>query len=55
MTYILKKHKNTLFLTLILALSFGAWYMFSNKSINKIPERAEFVFNSIILRGIEND
>jgi len=46
MTYILKKHKNTLFLTLILALSFGAWYMFINKNINKIPEKADLVFRS---------
>lgn len=56
MTYILKRHKNILFLTLILALSFAAWYMFANSNINKIPDKAELVFNhTISLRGIIND
>lgn len=53
MTYVLKKYKNILFLTLIMALSFGAWYIFTSRNVNKIPEKADLVLNAPIdLRSI---
>lgn len=44
MTYLLQKHKNIVFLTLILLLSFGVWYVLTNRNINTIPEKADLVF-----------
>ncbi len=51
MIYTLKKHRNIVVISIILALSFGAWYVLSIKNVNKIPERADLVFNTIIAFG----
>ena len=46
MLYILEKNKSILFFLAVLVISFGAWYIFSNKNVNKVPEKADLVFSS---------
>lgn len=56
MIHILRKYKSIFFLTLLVALSFSAWYFFASRNINKVPEKAELVLNSsMISRGMENE
>lgn len=43
MTYLLQKHKNIIFVILLLVLILGAGYIFTNKNINTIPEKADLV------------
>ena len=55
MLYILEKNKSILFFLAVVVISFGAWYIFSNKNVNKIPEKADLVFSpKAYLRSIDH-
>ncbi|HZX21697.1 MAG TPA: hypothetical protein VFF25_04845 [Clostridia bacterium] len=51
MAYLLRKHKNIVCLTLLLVFVLIAWYIFINKDINAIPEKADLVLTSLDVMG----
>ncbi|MDI9476753.1 MAG: hypothetical protein ACOX0L_04995 [Natronincolaceae bacterium] len=53
MAYLLRKHKNIVWLTLLLVFVLIAWYIFINKDINAIPEKADLVLiSSNVMRDV---
>ena len=53
MIYLLQKYKNTICLILLLISILGVWYIFANKNINIIPQKADLVLMSFnIVRDI---
>ncbi|MGB4312339.1 MAG: hypothetical protein WBJ17_05405 [Natronincolaceae bacterium] len=53
MAYLLRKHKNIVCLALLLVFVLIAWYIFINKDINAIPEKADLVLiSSNVMRDV---
>lgn len=53
MAYLLQKHKNMICLALLLVFIVTIWYIFINKNINAVPEKADLVLTFLnIARNI---
>lgn len=51
MVYLIQKYKNIIYLILLI-LVLGAWYIFVEKNIDAIPEKADLVL--IFLNTVRN-